>query len=132
MRGAALTNRLDEHWERKTFLPLDETEYVAGASGRIEWTINNYNGTKEKPNKELVMKSQIVNIGGYDWQIKFYPKGNDSDYLSIYVECLSVTTKEETKDAAPADEKAPKPNDAMANAEDARSEERRVGKECLE
>ena len=43
------------------------------------------------------MKSQIVNIGGYDWQIKFYPKGNDSDYLSIYVECLNVTTKEEKK-----------------------------------
>lgn len=117
---AGETSALDhEHWEQKTFLPLDETEYVAGASGRIEWTVNNYNGTKEKPNKELVMKSQIVNIGGYDWQIKFYPKGNDSDYLSIYVECLSVTTKEEKKDAAPADENAPKPDDAMANAEDA-------------
>ncbi|OCL08351.1 hypothetical protein AOQ84DRAFT_42426, partial [Glonium stellatum] len=102
-----------EHWEQKTFLPLDDTEYVAGASGRIDWTIDNYNGTKEKPNKELVMKSQIMNIGGYDWQIKFYPKGNDSDYLSIYVECLTVTAKDEKKEAAPADENAPKPDDAI-------------------
>lgn len=39
------------------------------------------------------MKSPIVNVGGYDWQIKFYPRGNDSDFLSIYVECLTVAKK---------------------------------------
>jgi hypothetical protein len=36
------------------------------------------------------MKSEVVTIGGHQWQIKFYPKGNDSDYLSVYLECLSV------------------------------------------
>jgi hypothetical protein len=41
------------------------------------------------------MKSQPVTIGGHDWQIKFYPKGNDSDYLSVYIECVSVQDKKE-------------------------------------
>lgn len=81
----------DEYWEQKTFdnKKIDEPEYKAGATGRIDWTIN-YNGTKEKPNKELVMFSPPVTIGGLEWHIKFYPKGNDSDYLSVYVECVSL------------------------------------------
>ncbi|KAJ4302711.1 hypothetical protein N0V90_001601 [Kalmusia sp. IMI 367209] len=79
-----------EHWENKAFTPLDDPEYTPGESGRIEWLIENYNGTREKPNRDLVMKSKPVTIGGHEWQIKFYPKGNDSDYLSVYVECLSV------------------------------------------
>ncbi|OCK80825.1 hypothetical protein K432DRAFT_404386 [Lepidopterella palustris CBS 459.81] len=104
-----------EHWEQKTFLPLEEPEYVAGPSGRIDWTVDNYNGTKEKPNKELVMKSQIVTVGGYDWQIKFYPKGNDSDYLSIYVECVSVASQDEKSESTPTagDENATKPEEPM-------------------
>jgi hypothetical protein len=75
--------------------------------------VDNYNGTKESPNKDLVMKSQIVTVGGYDWQIKFYPKGNDSDYLSIYVECVSVASKEEEEDKTPADETAKPDDDAI-------------------
>ncbi|KAF2866459.1 hypothetical protein BDV95DRAFT_529194 [Massariosphaeria phaeospora] len=83
-----------KYWEDKTFSPLEEPEYTPGTSGRIEWRIDNYNGTRDKPNREIVMKSEPVNVGGYDWQIKFYPKGNDSDYLSVYVECLSVMKKD--------------------------------------
>lgn len=82
-----------EYWEGKAFLPLEEPEYTAGASGRIHWNIDAYNGTREKPNREIVMKSEAVTIGGHQWQIKFYPKGNDSDYLSVYLECLSVMNK---------------------------------------
>ncbi|KAL1392076.1 hypothetical protein HDK64DRAFT_263178 [Phyllosticta capitalensis] len=84
------------HWEAKTFVELDDPEYKPGPTGRLEWTINNFNGTKDKPNKELVMKSHVASVGGYDWQIKFYPRGNDSDFLSIYVECLSVKKKKES------------------------------------
>ncbi|KAF9733686.1 hypothetical protein PMIN02_002677 [Paraphaeosphaeria minitans] len=79
-----------EHWEKKAFPPLQDPEYIPGESGRIEWLIENYNGTRGNPNRDLVMKSKAVTIGGHQWQIKFYPKGNDSDYLSVYVECLSV------------------------------------------
>ncbi|OSS43719.1 hypothetical protein B5807_11522 [Epicoccum nigrum] len=79
-----------EYWESRAFLPVEEPEYKVGVSGRIDWTIEAYNGTRESPNRDIVMKSDPVDIGGHLWQIKFYPKGNDSDYLSVYLECLSV------------------------------------------
>ncbi|KAF2736982.1 DS-domain-containing protein [Polyplosphaeria fusca] len=120
-----------EHWEQKAFLPLEDPEYTPGESGRIEWVIENYNGTRENPNRDVVMKSQVVNIGGYDWQIKFYPKGNDSDFLSIYIECLSLEDskkKEEThadqpKDAAPGED-AEMATDDATTASPAASEPR--------
>ncbi|KAF2404255.1 hypothetical protein EJ06DRAFT_553169 [Trichodelitschia bisporula] len=88
--GATDVSALEHaYWESKTFTPLTDPESRPGPSGRIDWEIK-YNGTKEKPNKDLVMKSPVTRIGGYDWQIKFYPRGNDSDYLSVYVECLTV------------------------------------------
>ena len=78
------------YWEKETFFALDDPELVPGESGRIEWTVEHFNGTKENPNKDLIMKSPIVNIGGYDWQIKFYPKGNRTDYLSVYLENVTM------------------------------------------
>ena len=79
-----------EYWERKTFFDMDDPEIVPGASGRIDWLVCSFNGTEEHPNKEHVMRSPSVNIGGLDWQIKFYPKGNDTDHLSVYIECASL------------------------------------------
>lgn len=87
-----------EYWEKEAFKPLEDPEYTAGETGRIHWTIDAYNGTREKPNHEIVMKSDVVRIGGHDWQIKFYPKGNDSDYLSVYLECLSVMDPKDKND----------------------------------
>ncbi|KAF2114887.1 hypothetical protein BDV96DRAFT_87627 [Lophiotrema nucula] len=108
-----------DHWEKKAFLPLDDPEFTPGESGRIEWTIDSYNGTREKPNRDLVMKSQVVSIGGYDWQIKFYPKGNDSDYLSVYVECLSVSAN-----SSPSSNEGPSPaGDAPKEDEDMATDE---------
>ncbi|KKY18596.1 putative math and uch domain containing protein [Diplodia seriata] len=75
---------IDEYWQRRTFQDLDDPEFTPGPTGRVDWTIPNYNGTRENPNRELLMKSPIVNVGGYDWQIKFYPRGNDSDFLSVW------------------------------------------------
>jgi hypothetical protein len=69
---------------------LEQPEYTVGQTGRIDWSIDAYNGTREKPNRDIVMTSDVVTVGGHQWQIKFYPKGNDSDYLSVYLECLSV------------------------------------------
>ncbi|KAK6432233.1 hypothetical protein LTR95_011599, partial [Oleoguttula sp. CCFEE 5521] len=79
-----------KHWAGETFFDLGDPEVRTGVDGRIDWVVDNFNGTKEKPNRELLMKSPIVRIGGYDWQIKFYPKGNRTDFLSVYVENLTV------------------------------------------
>lgn len=78
------------YWEKETFFALNDPELVPGESGRIEWTVEHFNGTKEKPNKELIMRSPVVRIGGYDWQIKFYPRGNRTDYLSVYLENVTM------------------------------------------
>lgn len=99
-----------EYWESKVFTPLDDPEYTPGETGRIDWVIEKYNGTREQPNREMVMRSKSVTIGGHEWRIKFYPKGNDSDYLSVYVECLSVE-EEKSKDAAEGSD--PKPIDEV-------------------
>jgi hypothetical protein len=88
-----------EYWERQTFFELKDPELVPGESGRIEWTVEHFNGTKEKPNKELIMRSPIARIGGYDWQIKFYPRGNRTDYLSVYLENVTMLN-DEYKDRA--------------------------------
>lgn len=100
-----------EYWQQRTFQGLEDPEYTPGPTGRLDWMITNYNGTRENPNRELVMKSPVVNVGGFDWQIKFYPRGNDSDFLSIYVECLTVAKKEEKAESQAPD------NGAEGNAE---------------
>jgi Ubiquitin carboxyl-terminal hydrolase/MATH domain len=33
------------------------------------------------------MRSPPVRIGGFDWNIKYYPKGNGTDQISVYIEC---------------------------------------------
>ncbi|KAF2005384.1 hypothetical protein P154DRAFT_457353 [Amniculicola lignicola CBS 123094] len=103
-----------EHWENKAFPPLEDPEYKAVASGRIDWVVEHYNGTKEQPNRDLVMKSPPMKIGGYEFQIKFYPKGNDSDYLSVYVECLGFEDKTSKPEDGTTSEPPVKAEDEMA------------------
>ncbi|KAF2457089.1 hypothetical protein BDY21DRAFT_371914 [Lineolata rhizophorae] len=92
-----------EYWQKKTFTPLEEPEYIPGESGMMHWTVKPFNGTREKPNKELVMKSPTFTVGGHEWQMKFYPRGNESDYLSVYVDCLSVMKKDDVEEPAKSD-----------------------------
>ncbi|KAI4384336.1 hypothetical protein MLD38_002507 [Melastoma candidum] len=50
-------------------------------SGRFTWTIENFS--------RLIMKklySDIFHIGGYKWRILIFPKGNNVDHLSIYLD----------------------------------------------
>ncbi|KAK3717819.1 hypothetical protein LTR37_005590 [Vermiconidia calcicola] len=79
-----------QYWENKTFFDLDDPDLTPGEKGRIDWLVEHFNGTSENPNKEYVMKSPVIHIGGYDWRIKFYPKGNNTDYLSVYLECVTM------------------------------------------
>lgn len=79
-----------EYWEKEAFFDVDDPELVPGESGRIDWLVEGFNGTEDKPNNETLMRSQVVRIGGLDWQIKFYPKGNGSQYLSVYIECITM------------------------------------------
>ncbi|KAK4692119.1 hypothetical protein P7C71_g5021, partial [Lecanoromycetidae sp. Uapishka_2] len=99
-----------EHWEKRVYESLDDPEYVPGEAARIEWVVEGVHGTPEKPNREKIMRSPSTKIGGYYWNIKYFPHGNDgTEQLSIYIECSprpyeEVETEEaqakETKDAA--------------------------------
>ncbi|KAI9758979.1 MAG: Alsin [Candelina submexicana] len=99
------------HWQTKFFTDLDDPEYVPGEFVRIDWTVPNVHGSLENPNKETVMRSPRVRLGGLDWNIKYYPRGNDTEQLSIYIECAKPQPeKETTTDAAEAEKKQePKP-----------------------
>lgn len=78
------------HWEKEAFFDLDDPELFPIESGRIEWVIERFNGSKEQPNKNLVMTSEAKVIGGHSWKIKLYPRGNDSRHLSVYVEIVDL------------------------------------------
>lgn len=53
--------------------------------------MHGYNGTQEHPNRELLLRSDPVMIGGHAWRIKLYPKGNGTSYLGAYIECDTFT-----------------------------------------
>ena len=75
-------------WEKAVYTALDDPEYTIGESGCINWTLQGFHGTRENPNKQRIMKSPIVRIGGYKWNIKVFPHGNEgTDQISVYVEC---------------------------------------------
>ncbi|MCJ1377984.1 hypothetical protein MMC17_001080 [Xylographa soralifera] len=77
-----------DHWESVFFEAVGDPEHTVAASGRIFWTVSAFHGTKENPNRERVMRSPSVNIGGYAWNIKMLPRGDETtDQISVYVEC---------------------------------------------
>lgn len=88
-----------EHWEKTTFEALDDPEYVPSEVGRISWTVEGNHGTPEKPNREEIMRSPSVLIGGLYWNVKYYPRGNDgTDYMSVYIECSPKPYEENIKE----------------------------------
>lgn len=79
---------LDGHWESLVYEDLEDPEYIPTDSGHISWTVHPVNGTAESPNKELIMRSPSVLIGGFYWNIKYYPRGNGgTEQMSVYIEC---------------------------------------------
>lgn len=92
---------LDEsYWHNTTFTDVDDPEITVVETATIDWAIPAYNGTREKPISADVMRSDVVRIGGYDWQIKFYPHGRRSEYPSAYLENVTMASPEfeETED----------------------------------
>ncbi|KAH9811695.1 Translation initiation factor IF-2, N-terminal region [Teratosphaeria destructans] len=83
-----------EHWQKEAFFALDDPAFTTRGEGRIDWVIHRFNGTKEEPNKDSILRSQVVNIGGFDWQIKFFPKGNSTEFLSLYIDNLTLASPE--------------------------------------
>ena len=77
-----------DHWEDIFFQATGDPEHTVAATGRISWTVPAFHGTKENPNRERVMRSPSVNIGGYAWNIKMLPRGDETtDQISVYIEC---------------------------------------------
>lgn len=81
---------VDEYWETNFFRDLGDPEYLPTEKARLTWTFKGVRGTPEKPNRAKVMRSPPALIGGYWWQIKFYPRGNNVNALSVYLECSTT------------------------------------------
>ena len=110
-----------EHWEQLVYEPLDDPEYVPTEAGRITWTVKGVHGTPEKPNREKIMRSPSILIGGYYWNIKYFPHGNDgTEQLSIYIEC-SPNPPEDVEVGA---EKLTAPETAQESSDDQNNGER--------
>lgn len=77
----------DKRWENTFWEDLDDPEYLPAESGRIDWTVQGVRGTRQNPNRETILRSPPQLIGGYHWRIKLYPRGDDTNQLSAYVEC---------------------------------------------
>ncbi|KAL8918481.1 MAG: hypothetical protein Q9172_005404 [Xanthocarpia lactea] len=107
-----------DHWESITFEPLDDPEYIPGASGQINWTVNPVNGTPDKPNREKIMRSPSVLIGGLYWNIKYFPRGNDgTEQMSVYVECSSSPDGPESEDESDNESSSNEENGVQSNDE---------------
>ncbi|KAE9619222.1 putative ubiquitinyl hydrolase 1 [Lupinus albus] len=55
-------------------------------SGRFTWTIENFSRLTRK------VYSDDFYIGGYKWRILIFPKGNNVDHLSMYLDVADSTT----------------------------------------
>ncbi|KAL9059244.1 MAG: hypothetical protein Q9162_001281 [Coniocarpon cinnabarinum] len=94
LESAGELSALDsKHWEGRVYKDLDDPAYEPVASGRIEWTVERFNGTQEKPSKELLRYSNTVKIGDHHWRIKLYPKGNGTSHVAAYVELVDFVDK---------------------------------------
>ncbi|KAL8720643.1 MAG: hypothetical protein Q9225_002513, partial [Loekoesia sp. 1 TL-2023] len=117
------------YWESMTYEALEDPEYIPLESGRISWTVTPVNGTPGNPNREKIMRSHSVLIGGLYWNIKYYPRGNDgTEHMSVYIECSpsqsgglesddDSDTSSSEENVAPASGRSPGENNA-ADEED--------------
>ncbi|XP_030962284.1 ubiquitin carboxyl-terminal hydrolase 12-like isoform X2 [Quercus lobata] len=55
-------------------------------SARFTWTIDNFSRLNTK-----MLYSDVFLVGGYKWRILVFPKGNNVDYLSMYLDVADST-----------------------------------------
>ena len=110
----------NEEWQKAIFTSLDDPEHIPGESGTIIWTLQGFHGTKQNPNKKRILRSPSVVIGGYKWNIKVFPHGNEgTDHISVYVECLGEgsTTDQDEMEATPTQDNANTETSAQPSTE---------------
>ncbi|CAA2970001.1 ubiquitin carboxyl-terminal hydrolase 12-like [Olea europaea subsp. europaea] len=56
-------------------------------SAQFTWTIENYSRLNMKK-----LYSEIFIVGGYKWRVLIFPKGNDVEHLSMYLDVADSTT----------------------------------------
>ncbi|KAJ5318175.1 hypothetical protein N7508_002683 [Penicillium antarcticum] len=78
------------YWENNFFRELGDPEYVPAEKARLTWTFKGVRGTPENPNRAKTIRSPAAFVGGYWWRIKFYPRGNNVNALSVYLECSAT------------------------------------------
>ncbi|XP_073269254.1 ubiquitin C-terminal hydrolase 12-like isoform X1 [Primulina huaijiensis] len=73
--------------------PADNTETVENQANdeplasRFTWTIENFSRVNVKK-----LYSDVFVVGGYKWRVLIFPKGNNVDYLSMYVDVADSAT----------------------------------------
>ncbi|CAI9091428.1 OLC1v1026461C1 [Oldenlandia corymbosa var. corymbosa] len=56
-------------------------------SARFTWTIENFSRLNVKK-----LYSEVFYVGGYKWRVLIFPKGNNVDHLSMYLDVADSTT----------------------------------------
>lgn len=98
-RGDEVSALDDDRWIAQAFTPLDDPahEIIPGVA-RLSWTLENFHGSKDAPNKSRSQSSAPVILTNHDGKqyqfcIKVFPRGNDgTEYMSVYIECCPVDT----------------------------------------
>ncbi|KAJ9559114.1 hypothetical protein OSB04_013728 [Centaurea solstitialis] len=62
--------------------PVDETQ-----ASRFTWAIENFSRQNSKK-----LYSDIFTVGGYKWRVLVFPKGNNVEHLSMYLDVADSTT----------------------------------------
>ncbi|CAP96329.1 putative ubiquitin carboxyl-terminal hydrolase [Penicillium chrysogenum] len=86
-----------KYWETNFFRDLGDPEYIPTEKARLTWTFKGVRGTPENPNRDKIIRSPPAFVGGYWWRIKFYPRGNNVNALSVYLECSTTMPAPEGK-----------------------------------
>ncbi|KAH7299953.1 hypothetical protein KP509_24G037500 [Ceratopteris richardii] len=69
-------------------VPTAESEPVDDPSfGKFTWRIDNFSKIYQRK-----YYSEAFTVGGYKWRILLFPKGNNVDYLSIYLDVVDAHT----------------------------------------